>query len=120
MANPQGANSFPGRVSIVPVVIGSGNTESNAIGLGAGVICGITTPSALSGGTFHVESTIDDGVSFQPVLGEDGVDLTLTVAADSYIKVSPQDYAGINKLRIVSGTPEGADRTIQVHYRAID
>lgn len=120
MANPGGANSFPGRVSIVPVTIGNGNTESNAIGLGAGVICGISTPNALSGGTFHIESSSDGGVSFLPVFGEDGVQLELVVAVDQYIKVSPQDYAGVNKLRIVSGTSEASERIIQVHYRAID
>ena len=97
MANPQAIGSFPGRVGIFDVTIGSGNTESDSIGLGAGVICGITTPSALSGGTCHVESSVDDGASFQPVFGEDGVQLELVVAVDQHIKVSPQDYAGINR-----------------------
>ena len=120
MANPQAIGSFPGRVGIVEVTIPSGGTQSEMAGLGAGVICGITTPSALSGGTFHVESTNDDGSTYVPVHGEDGVQLTLIVGTSRYTKVSPQDYAGINQLRIVSGTSEGADRLIQVHVRAID
>ena len=114
------AGTYPGRVSLIEVTIPSGTAVSNTIGVGAGVICGISFPAAIDGTAFNVQSTVDNGSTYLDVYDEAGAKLLVAAIAARYNRFSPQDYAGINKLRIKSNTNETADRVLTLHIRAVD
>jgi len=96
------------------VVISSGGTTSGAIELeGGATLVGIRMPSAFTGTAMtFTESTSTTG-TFQAVYDSAG-QISLTVAASRTIMIDPARTRGLRFIKLVSGSSEGADRTIQV------
>ena len=99
--------------------IANGTTDSDIIDLEGQTLCGLTMPSALTGTaiTFSVEGA---GNVFSVMADGAGADVSKTVAVDKYIKLSPTDFAGVGRLKLISGSSEGAERSIIVHLREIE
>ena len=114
------AGSFPGRVSFHEVVIPAGVAVSNGMGVGAGVICGVLFPSAISGTNYNIQTSLDEGATFFDVCSEIACPIIITPTVSKYHRVVPQDYAGVNYLRIQSDTNEVAEITLTIAIRAID
>jgi len=81
-------------------------------------LCGIVTPSVLTGTTLSFMVSID-GVSYYSLVGVDGVAVSLTVGVDKFVRLNPSDFAGIEYLKLVSGSAEAADREFVLVYRSI-
>jgi len=99
--------------------IANGATTSDTIDLEGQTLCGLSMPSALTGTALTF--VIDNGSGvFNTIADGFGSDISKTVAASKYIGLSPTDFAGVDKLKLVSGSAEAAERSIVVHLRDID
>ena len=120
MPQGQAVANFPSRISRQTITIASGQTESEALGLGAGVIVGIQTPAALTSTAMTFKVSSDGENTYKDMYNDAGTQVSVTVAADRFIRFVPQDFAGVESLKLVMGTAEGADRDIIVTFRAVD
>lgn len=91
--------------------IASGQTTSGVVSTGGMALCGILMPAAFTGTalTFVVCNT--SGGTYQPLYNSSG-QVSYTVAASRYIAITPVDFAGVAFFKIVSGSSEGATRTL--------
>jgi hypothetical protein len=97
------------------VVIASGGTVSESLALPANRIpLAIVTPSAMTGTalTFNVSF---DGATFVPLLYESTVySVTISTSASRHHALNRSAFDGVRFLQVVSGSVEGALRTIRV------
>jgi hypothetical protein len=94
--------------------IASGQSVSSAIECKGQALVGIQLPAAFTGTTLTFEASID-GVTYQPVYNTtSGTALSYTVAQGHYVAINPQDFLGVNYLKIVSGGTEAALRNFTV------
>lgn len=105
-------------LSFANVVVSSGETVSAAIDLRGTTLCGVLTPASFEGTALTFQASAD-GTNFFPVKNGDGTDFSVTVAANTYTKLDPADFAGIQNLKIVSGTVTTADRTLVASVRQV-
>lgn len=100
------------------VTISSGQTVSGAIDLQGHTICGLIMPAAFTSAslTFSMSQTVGGTYA---VINKDGSDLSKTVAASKYIVLSPSEFAGINFLKLISGSAEAANRQVIVVSRPV-
>jgi len=99
-------------------VIASGQTKSNQVYTGFQTsVVGIVTPAELTGTTFTFEGTLDDS-TFVPVYSE-GSQYSVTVGTSRYIALDVAVFCGLQSIKIVSGSSEAAERTIQVVLREV-
>lgn len=90
--------------------IASGGTTSQPIGLQGNRLLAIQTPAALTGTALTFLASFDDE-TYAPLYNSSGA-VSVTVAASRYIAVEPADFAGVEYLKVVSGSAEGAARSI--------
>jgi len=102
-------NELVGKAGVF--TIASGQTVSAALDLGDKTLVGLQMPSAFTGVALTFQASFD-GTTYATVVDDTGGSLTYTVAASTYIVIHPTTFAGIKKLKVVSGTAEGADREI--------
>lgn len=104
---------FPGQLlPNVIATIASGQTVGSSISCGGGTFCGVFIPAGFTGTNITFEAS-QDGTNFFPVHNTpSGTLLQYTVTAGTYCAVDPKDFYGINFLKIVSGSSEGALRTL--------
>jgi hypothetical protein len=110
------------RVQHVNAVIANGQTASSAISLSDNALdfscfVGFYTPATLTGTSFTFQAS-SDGSTFVNVLNE-GTSYSVTVAASRYVSVEPAVFAGVRFIKIVSGSSEGAERTIVACLREV-
>ena len=95
------------------VTIANAGTTSTSISMSRGrVPLAVLTPAALTGTTFTFEASVD-GTNFYD-LYNGGTEYSVTVAASRYIALNPDVFQGVQYERLVSGSSEGASRTIYV------
>ena len=98
----------------VAAVIANTEQESSAINLAGRNFCGIYLPAAFTGTalTFLASDAIDG--DYLPIkVTTSGTALSYTVAQGNYVAVNPQDFLGVNFLKVVSGSAQAAERTIK-------
>ena len=100
------------RTSSTTVTIASSGTTSQAVDVGEWLIAGIVTPAALTGIAMTFTGALTEGGTYRPLRDSSGTAISVTVAASRHILVEPQTFAGARWLKLVSGTAEGAARTI--------
>lgn len=93
--------------------IASGGTKSAAISLNGFVPQGIYFPTTFTGTTVTFEACDTVGGTYKPVYNGAGA-VSYTIAQGRYYALDPKDFTGINFLKIVSGSTEGADRALVV------
>lgn len=98
------------------VGIANGQTVSEAINCGGMALTGIKFPAAFTGTavTFQMCDTIDG--TYVPVYNAAGA-VSYTIAQGRYYAIDPKDFQGIKFLKIVSGSAEGAGRTLVVSMK---
>lgn len=97
----------------VTFTIASGQTVSNAIDVREKILVGLQFPTMTGVAlTFQASS---DGVTYVAVLNPN---TPYTIASDRYLVVPSADLAGVRYIKIVSGSAEGATRTITGIIRA--
>lgn len=100
------------------VTIANGATVSSAIDLQGCTMCGIILPAAFTGValTFQVS---DDNVTYQAAYNTSNTALSATVAQGRSYMLTPTDFAGVRYVKLVSGSAEGAARTIKILTRVM-
>lgn len=100
------------------VVIASGQTVSAALDCGGFSLVGLVIPAAFTGTaiTFQVSA---DGVTYQPLYDSSNTVVSITVAQGRSYALAPTNFQGAAFLKIVSGTAEGAARTIVCSLKGI-
>lgn len=95
------------------VVIANGGTVSATLTLeGSRIPLGILTPAALTGTTFTFKAS-NDNATFYPIYLESTA-YSVTVATSRHIALDRRAMEGVKYFQIVSGSAEGAARTIGV------
>jgi hypothetical protein len=94
--------------------IANGATTSDAIDLKTARLWAIRTPAALTGTAFTF-TVSEDCSTYYALYDSTGTAVSWTVAASRYIiNVSPTNWLSIRCFKIVSGSAEGAERSIIV------
>lgn len=106
-------------------VIAENGTVSAAVNLRGMTLCGIIVPSDFVGTviTFQMSDAIDGTYRIMQDGAGASVSKTVTLAsppASLYIKVDPADFAGVQFLKLVSGSSEtGDDKTLKLALRQV-
>jgi hypothetical protein len=99
------------------VTIANGATASSTIDCRKQQLVGFYTPAALTGTTWSLQSS-HDGTNFFTALDE-GESYSKTMAASRYISVKPGLTAGMQYVKIVSGSAEGDERSLVIIKRPV-
>lgn len=94
------------------VTIASSGTTSTGLTLQGTVPLAVQTPAALTGTTFTFQASVDGSTWYDLYNGS--TSYSVTVAASRYISLNPDVFEGVKYIRIVSGSAEGASRTIYI------
>lgn len=110
---------FEGRIGFqtFTATILSGATSSDAVQLNGYGMVGIILPATLTS-TAMTFTGSQDGSTYTALYNTSGTQLSITVAASRIVLFVPGDFVGINYLKLVAGSAEGADRTISVISRS--
>jgi hypothetical protein len=100
----------------VSAVIANGQTASGAISTGGMGLVGIYIPAAFTGTTITFQGSTAVAGTFVPVYNSSG-QVSYTVSTSRYIAINPADIVGIPFLKIVSGSSEGAARTLTCSFK---
>jgi len=99
------------------VTIASGGTTSEVVNLNGFGMVGIILPAALTSTSMTFTGS-QDNVTYSALYNVAGTQLAITVATSRIVLFSPGDFVGINYLKLIAGSAEGADRVIQVISRS--
>lgn len=101
------------------VTIAASGTTTSSFNLQGRVLVGISMPAAISGTAFTFESS-HDGVNFQGLHDKDNSAIGLAYTAAKNYTLSPDLFAGVQHLRLVSNNAQAAAKLITVITRKID
>lgn len=96
----------------VSTIIASGGTDSAEVNANGRMVVGIDLGATLTGTTLGLKNAAD-GTNFRTAYGTDGNAVSWTVAGGRFLRFDPP-LIGLNKIKLVSGSSEGADRTLTV------
>lgn len=102
------------------VTIANNGTVSDALSLGSvgHTVVGLITPGTLTGTAFTFQASAD-GTTYVAVYDKTGAAYSVTVSTSRYILLPPADFAGIQYLKVVSGSTETGERVITVVTRPV-
>lgn len=105
--------NYNGKISVKcnPVVIANGATTSAALELEGHALVGIEMPSAFTGTTITFTGSLDN-TTFVALYNSDGTQLSVPVSTSRMILFCPGDFVGPKWIKVVSGSTEGAARTL--------
>lgn len=95
---------------LVTFTIANGATVSNAVDVREKILVGLQF--ATMTGTAVTFQASSDGVTYVAVKDSSGASVSYTIASDTYTVIQPAVLAGIRYIKIVSGSAEGAVRTV--------
>ena len=104
---------------IAEVTIASGQTKTDAINMSNFALMGVEVPATMTGTSLTFEAG-SDAASTVPVRDVDGADFSVTLGSGAGVHtVNANDFASFKYIKIVSGSSEGAERTLKVYgYKA--
>lgn len=103
----------------VPVTIANGQSLSGILTLKGLSLVGILLPAAFTGTALTFEMSVDGTNFFVVKTTTSGTSLSYTVAQGTYAAIDPKDFAGINYLKIQSGSTEAGARTLICSVKGI-
>jgi hypothetical protein len=101
------------------VAIANGATESGAASLGEYTLVGLLMPAAVTGTTVKFLSAEALAGTYRTVTDGAGTDYSVTVAASKYVPVDLTKLSGVRFLKVVSGSAEGAARSVVLALRRV-
>lgn len=104
---------YQGNFQTVSAVIANGQTKSGVIAMAGFNLVGIIL-ATMTGTALTFEASDAAAGTFVPVKKADGSSLSYTTASNTYVAIDPKDFYGIAFLKIVSGSSEGAARTLKL------
>ena len=100
------------------VTIANGQTTSAAVDLGEGVLVGLQF-ATMTGTAITVQSAEAIDGTFVLVALRGGA-FSITMASDRWIALLSEETRGLGRyVKLISGSSEGADRTIKTYVRNI-
>jgi len=96
--------------------IAAGATVSSAVDLKYKTLCGIQLPAAFTGVVLSFQTATTLAGTYQNMY-QNGVIYQQTVTQGTYVILTPSIFAGVQYIKIVSGTAEGAARTLELNVR---
>lgn len=110
-------DNIPRRYSTA--TIAASGTTSDTVDCTRNSLVAIITPSALTGTSLTFTASID-GSTFVAVREVGGASAyTVTMAASQYIPLDPRVFAGMQHVRLVSGSTEASARSISCVLRPL-
>lgn len=107
-------------ITAVDVVIASGQTTSGAANLSHGsTLVAIAMPAAFTGTTLTFTGCDTESGTYKALYDDAGNAITVTCAASRYIVLDAANFAGVPYLKVVSGSSEGAERTLRLITRNV-
>lgn len=105
--------------AVTTTITASGATSA-AIPLKGFVPVGIYLPATFTGTTLTF-TACDTAAGTYLVLKNttSGTSLSYTVAQGTYVALDPKDFAGVNFLKLVSGSTEGSTRTLKIALKGL-
>lgn len=100
-------------------VIAASGTASSEIPANGLLITGIFFPPAFTGTSVTFEAAVRSGGPFYAMVDGAGSSLSRTISAGAYLPLDPALFAGVNFLRVVSGSAEGATRHLLLSVRTL-
>ena len=103
----------------VLIDISDNTTQSSAAQCGGLLLSGILFPAAMTGTAVTFDFSFD-GSTWYDVVETDGTEVTYTVSAGNVVRVDPSGwaFASAGFIRVVSGSAEAADRTINLIFKS--
>ena len=104
----------------VDVTIANGQTTSGAADLSHGsTLIAISMPAAFTGTALTFTGCDTSDGTFKALYDSTGTAVTATCAASRYIVLDAALFAGVPYLKVVSGSAEGAARTVRLIVRNV-
>lgn len=109
---------------LVEVVIANGASLSGAGNLGPFRLVGLVMPADWTAANLTFQVSHDADTTYNNLYDDEGTEVTVTAADDRYITLDPSVFAGINCIKVRSGTSgsavnQGAARTITLVTRPV-
>jgi hypothetical protein len=109
-------------IDYIPVLIANGTAISAATPLGAKTLVGLSMPAAWTAAGLSFQVSPDGGTTWQELVDTTGAAISFTVAAATFMQVTPSSWRGVNMIKVRSGTSgspvnQGADRTLTLAVR---
>ena len=108
------------QISAVDVVIANGQQTSGAATLASGsTLIAISMPAAFTGAALTFTGCDTAAGTYKALYDSSGNAISVTCAASRYIMLDAATFAGVPYLKVVSGSAEGAERTIRLIVRNV-
>lgn len=115
-----GAQVIPlGTLNVATVDIASGGTVSGAKNTAGTVLVGIHLPAAFTGTALTFQTATGPSATYHVMKASSGSSLSYTVGQGTYVIIDPKDFNGAQYLKVVSGTAEGAARTLTLMLKGM-
>jgi hypothetical protein len=98
------------------VTIANGGTASTTIDLQGRGLVAVILPSAFTGSIITFQASPDNN-TFQALYNTANTQLSMSVTQGRTYLLSPSDLVGVRYLKLVSGSAEGAERTLTLMVR---
>ena len=110
---PNVFSASPGTLNpAVPVTIANGAQNSSILECKGYVLAAILIPAAFTSTTLTFLASINGTNFYEMYNTYSGTALSYVVAAGRFVAINPADFQGVNYLKIVAGSDEGAARTL--------
>jgi FtsP/CotA-like multicopper oxidase with cupredoxin domain len=115
------AGEYPPCIATPTATIAASGTTSGAVNLHGLTAVGLHMPAAFTGTSVTFTAAPTETGTYQAVceMGDSGSTYTVTAAASKYIPLDPQVFAGVQHLKVVSGSSEAAERAIVIACRPV-
>lgn len=110
---------FSGKVGFqtADITVASGTQTSGVITLNGFGMVGLILPAALTSTVMTFQGS-QDNTTFNALYNTSGTLLSIVIAPSRIVLFVPGDFVGLNYLKLILGTAEGADRIIKVVSRS--
>lgn len=112
------AQTYNSRLVAASATIASGQTTSAAIEVNGLAVVGIILPAAMTGTSLTLQASVD-GTNFYTIADSNNTNVTVTYGASKMIYLNSQITAGVESIKLVSGSSEGADRAFTLIMRPV-
>lgn len=118
MSTPSSNHNPPVVCTDLTATIAASGTTSGEVDLRGGTLCGIHLPASFTGTSLTFTAAPASGGTFR-TLYRNGADYSVPVAQGKYVSLDPNVFAGVQFLKIVSGSSEGGARTLTLAVRPV-
>ena len=113
-------DQYTGKPTSGTVTVANDAQLSDAYPLHGTTLVAFETPAAITGTTYTFHGSIDNGQTYVEVRNQLGSAIAFTgVTASGVYPLDPRDFIAFDKIKVNTGTNEGAERVIKLKAFAI-